>query len=190
MADLVTIEDLELYLLKSYDTNPSFDSQETEQAEFIISAVSTQIENYTNRTFGASSYTENLDGMGTPYLVVENYPITSLTSVSYLDQEGDVTTAIDIDYIKITYKDGILYYYAGFAHGVQNLQVVYSAGYTDIPDDLKLYALKMITRELILTDSDGTVSTEKTGDYTITYKNTVSLKKEDLSSLATYINYA
>ena len=109
----------------------------------LINNVSAAIESYCSRTFLSQTYTETRNGSGANRMYCNNAPITSVLSVAV---DG---YAIPASFTPTTYGwvfDTSLIYirqgtpYSGspncFSKGVQNVQLVYVAGYATIPSDL------------------------------------------------------
>lgn len=57
----------------------------------LIDDVDAEIERYCNRTFATATFTEKYDGDGTPFLQLLNYPVTSVTSISWVSDTGTLT---------------------------------------------------------------------------------------------------
>lgn len=128
----------------------------------LLTTLLTQIEEYVQnvyceRQFAAANHTEYYDGDGSGVLLLDNYPIVSVTSVhDDTDREYGADDLIDSDDI-ITYEkegklvlDGLC-----FTKGNKNVKVVYRAGYgsgegeTAMPNEIKL-ALIQLTAALYL----------------------------------------
>ncbi len=103
----------------------------------LISGVSRSIEAYLGREMMAQSWTEMRNGTGQERLAVRHFPIIGVTSVTVQTQAvpaaGVPPTASWGGY---TFDDRFIYIGGGFAsgprrfvRGMQNVQVVYSAGY-------------------------------------------------------------
>jgi uncharacterized phiE125 gp8 family phage protein len=145
-------------------------------------------EKHCGRLFDSSARTQVYDGMGTKVLQVNAYPITAVSSITVEDAEGDVywtlaTTEYKIDanagIITLTPKngptiDGDDSYWWGastFPSDAQNINIVYTGGYTTAPDSLK-YAVWMITNYLFANRrADTAVASESIGHYSVTYAN-------------------
>jgi len=80
MSNLTDITSLKTFLGIS-------DDSEDNLLALLIPQVSDAIEEYLGRTFTSATYTEYYMGEGTPFLVLNQRPVTSITSV-YLDEEG------------------------------------------------------------------------------------------------------
>lgn len=129
----------------------------------LSSRAQAMVDRYCNRTLGSASYTEDISGMGMPYLIVRHTPITTLTSVSSLDRDTagtETATAISVGSYRYDAETGCIslinsrgiwrdddgYYAAAprsvlsprFEPGFKNYRVVYTAGYTTgtVPADI------------------------------------------------------
>jgi uncharacterized phiE125 gp8 family phage protein len=114
--------------------------------ENIINGVSILFEKYCGAKFINQTITEVLDGSGEEKILVEYIPIVSLTEIKSAvdDTSPETLTITDFSFNPsagiIRYKTGI------FEAGFQNISIKYSSGYgaaiANLPDDLKLAALK------------------------------------------------
>lgn len=105
------------------------------QIAFLVTAVSELIANTLNRDVGTQTFTETYDGSGNRRQVVSNYPITSVTSVRVdgaLQQAatGVLSAGYRFDRFSVFFNLSV------FPEGIQNVQLVYVAGYTTVPPDL------------------------------------------------------
>ena len=99
------------------------------------------IEKYLDRHIEQANYTEKYDG-GNQFIFLKNYPVSSISSV----KEDDIT--LDSSEYGFT-ETGILYLKdRNFSEGIQNVEVSYTAGYSEIPDSLKR-ALTIVVQNLI-----------------------------------------
>lgn len=94
----------------------------------IGSSVQAAIEARTGRTFEAKDYTETYDGNGRRTLFLRWDPIVSVTTVTV---DSDVWTDYAVRDGSVTLKYGAL-----FPCGVDNVEVVYRAGYETPPEAL------------------------------------------------------
>lgn len=118
------------------------------------------------RTFlgTGSDATEYYDGTDQNKLFLKNFPIISVTSISYRSGGTYATptwTAFDADndYIRDDVK-GIIFF-GPMPRGRQNIQVVYKAGYADaasVPDDLHLAVRKLVAKEFGRRKSQGALN--------------------------------
>lgn len=162
---LITIADLEIYLKTTIsDGNPSIDTADEALYGFLITAISEYIELYCGRVFTATDYIIQVDGNGVNDLILDNPPIISLTSAKYVDISGN-TTEIDTDDIKIDYKNGILYKSTDWTQGRYNVEITYSAGYSNIPDGLKNIVCEAVVSSYNKIGTTIGIKKEKLGDY-------------------------
>jgi hypothetical protein len=100
-------------------------------------------------SFTPATYTEYHNGNGTQYIFPNNIPITSITSI-YLDDDwvfGSDTMFPNslsykvVDNRYIVMRDDIL------TTGEQNVKIIYTAGYSTIPEDLKQAAIEEVSRK-------------------------------------------
>lgn len=125
---LTTLDAVKGYLKINYD---QFTDDET--LEELINACSTAIENYCRRKFKVQSHDEEYDGTGKKYLLLEQYPVTTITSVSI---NGVLLHPTEY---KVKKSNGLLLRTNGFwPVGDININVVYTAGLSEIPADLEL----------------------------------------------------
>jgi hypothetical protein len=101
----------------------------------LISAVSRYIQTWLNRTIASATYNETRSGQGMPFMMFENYPCTSVTSV-YINglplqprpALGAVVTASQFS--GYVFEDvRIMLDGARFPRGYNNISFVYQAGY-------------------------------------------------------------
>jgi len=187
MGQLCTIEDIEKYLLKTYNTNPSDYTATEEQLNYLIDGVSAEIENICNRKFNLDTYNEVHDIDGSK-VFLSQYPINSITTVEYGDPFS-TTDRIPIestDYFSIN-DSGIVSLNLTLRRAEQYVHVVYSAGYETIPDDLNLICVKAVVAELNNTSKDSNISKEKLGALTYEYRSTAEKKENMTNSLVNYI---
>ena len=167
---LVTLSDVNRYFLSSYDSNPSVLDAETERIEFLIEAVSSQVETICGRKFLEADHTEVYDGNGTNSIFLNQYPVNSITSIKYGTPFNSNTrdTISSEDYVFYSSFGEVTFNFCNIDHP-QMFEVEYNAGYSEIPYDLNLYILKQIAKELNKTSQDTTIKSEKLGDAAYTY---------------------
>ena len=117
--------------------------------ERYINAVSDMVAKYCNRKFIADTYSEFYKGSGRQKLILNQYPVNSITSVKV--DSAALTAGTDYVTSDSTYLDqGIIFKpngwtWYGYLTGlvgeptapVDNIGVVYSAGYTLEPENLR-----------------------------------------------------
>lgn len=142
--DLSTLANVKEYL-RITDTNDDTLLQK------ILTRTSEWIQKYCNRTFIATTYTEYYDGDGSNELLLDQFPVNSITSCyDDTDREYGADTAITVTDLII--KDaGLIVYDDGFFNkGDHNIKITYNAGYTTIPADLELACIKLVASEYLL----------------------------------------
>jgi len=124
----------------------------------IITRIEAYIQNvYCQRKFEAQDLTEYYDGDGTDTLLLDNYPIVSITSIhDDPDREYNSDDLIDSDDIIIYPGKGIIVLDGTtFDKSKKNIKVVYRAGYGDgedeiaMPNDLKMAFIKLAASEYL-----------------------------------------
>lgn len=108
------------------------------------------------RHLGSSVFTEYYDGDGTEKLMLNEYPVLTVTSVhDDAERVYGADTLIDIDDIVNYSEEGILLYDGGtFTVGRKNIKVVYEAGIDPIPDDLKHALILYVAAEFIMSKTE------------------------------------
>lgn len=154
--------------LEDYLEQEGSDSIESENLETVINGISTFFESYCDRSFYSTTYTEYMNGSGVKYLIPDNFPIISVTSI-YNDSDWvwPETDLVDSTDYRITNDKMTILKDGTWSLGDENIKLTYVAGYTTIPDDLKLaclqqctYEVKMISNKqsLAITLPDGSIS--------------------------------
>jgi len=107
--------------------------------ESLIDEVSKLFETYCDRIFGSAEYTEYFDGGGRSWVRPKNYPITAVSGIwDDFEWGWDAEDLIDSSYYRVA-TDGmfIILKNLTFVDAEQNVKVVYTAGYSTIPFDLR-----------------------------------------------------
>lgn len=119
-----------------------------------LAAATAWIERYTGRKLAAAAVTETFTAFG-DYIELSVGPVNSITSVTYLDAEGDSQTLADT-----RLQDGKIYKpLTGWPSILQysTITVVYNAGYATTPKELEQAQLLLVghfyqNREAVSTD--------------------------------------
>jgi len=125
----------------------------------LIEDVSAIIESYCGRNFTAADYTEYQDGTGKDYFFTDEWPINTITSI-YDDPDRLFASdsLVDSTYytfyanegkVSLIYSDAIISVNLRslFSVGVRNIRIIYNAGYTTIPSDLKMIASEILIKK-------------------------------------------
>ena len=109
----------------------------------LVTQVSTFIQSWLNRTIASQAYSETRNGQGMPQMLLLNYPVTAVASVTVdgivippRPALGPGTFASLGGY---TFDSNALYLSGGylFCRGFQNVAVGYTAGYATTPADIQ-----------------------------------------------------
>lgn len=117
------------------DANTAEDARVTQ----IIAAASDYCDSATNRKLASASYTHYFDGNESSYLLLKEFPITTLTSVHVDDTwafgAGALVPSADLRIhrdVLVARRCGVFHYKSSLA-----VKVIYIAGYLTIPEDLQ-----------------------------------------------------
>ena len=172
----------------------------------MITTATAEIERLTGRTAGGfesanAPFTEVFDGDGTQTLSVSNGPISSITSISVgnsdptaLDASGYTHDSDrEISRIPASFGSGVrtdewgsLVTAGGsavFQEGHQNITVVYVAGYTTIPDDLKMICYEFMDHYLESRGRDFEKVSEAVGNANVTVRATADFVERKMAIL-------
>lgn len=112
----------------------------------LADAANAELTKALQRNIFTASYTEVRDGTGTPTVMLRNFPVTAVASVSLVGPSAVpvpppqlLTFGVDYTFTRYAIKR-----YAGrWPKGVQNIAVSYTAGYASAPADLTHAASKV-----------------------------------------------
>ncbi len=125
-------------------TDTSLDDWLTDQ----ITEIEDGIRICLGRSLETATFTEVYNGDGSNELVLNQFPVTSITNVYYMDEDAETWTEyvdetdydrLVIDYSKLIMVGGVFY------EGVGNIKVIYVAGYSTIPGTIKKAAKELLT---------------------------------------------
>jgi len=122
-------------------TDTSLDTWLSEQ----ITEVEDEIRLYLGRSLETATFTEVYNGDGTNELVLNEFPVTSITSLSYMDDEVWTLYVDETDYERLVIDYSKLVMIGGtFYEGIGNIKVIYVAGYSTIPGSIKQSAKELL----------------------------------------------
>ena len=172
----------------------------------MITTATAEIERLCGRTAGgfeSATFTEVFDGDGTQTLLVSNGPISSITSISVGNSDPSTLDASGYTHdskrtvMRLPFDNGIgarvddwgvpissSSSEPGFTNGLQNISVVYVAGYATIPDDLKMVCYRFIDHYLDSRGRDFEKSAEAIGNANVTVRATADFTEKILSMLS------
>lgn len=141
-----------------------------------IAASSQVIENYCKRSFKRQTYTEILDGTGSPYLVLRNYPVHSGTA-RYDKHEIELQPN----------EDGMIYLPDGWPTGTRNITVTYEAGYIlpgetnrTLPEAIEIACVFAV--QGVMQNPSG-IKSERVGDISVSYGDGDAMLSSTVKSL-------
>lgn len=147
MADLITLDEYKIFEGIS-------STKEDEKLEVLIPSVSALVKNYCANSiidFFSSPRTEyfSLDYKTDSVQLTES-PVNAITSVEIKEQIGDEYTALTTsDYAIDSKTDSLIRIDANtrksWPEGPNSVKVVYTAGYSETPTDLKLAVVDLVT---------------------------------------------
>lgn len=136
--------------LDQYKTYAEIKSSENDRKlEGIINRVEEYIKNYCGVRFVSTTYTEELDLEGN-YVFLSQMPVTAITSVQYYDADGTLQTIAATEYrmygeesmLELT-NDAVALV-ATSKYLIKQVKVVYTGGYTSIPEDIKQATMDLV----------------------------------------------
>lgn len=125
---MIILNDIKSYL------NITDSTKDNQLAGYINSSIA-EVEKYCDRKLKYKTYTEYLDGDGDCVIYVPAYPVISVTSLKYYDEETedyeDILDSGDTiaDYVEVFDNQIRLLSGYSFPAGDKNIQLVYVAGY-------------------------------------------------------------
>lgn len=160
----ITVEDLGSVLGKSISTG-----SDTQAAELLVSAACDALKAAISRDLEATTYTQTFNGHGGDKLFMPQFPIISVTSVTV---DGvTIPPRPSVPGAGFAWdEDGIYLQGYRFNKGVQNVAVVYRAGYepSAIPQALKWAALELASLRWKQRTNQG-VSSRNLGGEVVTF---------------------
>ena len=162
----------------------------------IISGVQQMVERYCRRNFDEDTYSERIFGNNHHTLILDNTPVTTVSSVTQADPRGTSSSTLDADTYEVDASSGMLrrlgtsftwdgnsvVWDASFRY-----TVAYTAGYSSItmPQELKLVMYELVNEVYALANQAGAVnpniSEEKLGEYSYKLRDvSVAIKRRNL----------
>jgi hypothetical protein len=142
-----------------------------------------ELEERTQKVFREITVTnKRYDGTGSDELILDEYPITAITKIEYLYQYQPTEVWLELasTYYRLYTKNGIIKLTPdlsgltdidAFEEGVQNIRITYKYGYTVVPKIVELLATLLTAQkyQIYLDQVDGTISSERIGDYSVNF---------------------
>ncbi len=149
MSALITVEEFKSYPLPI--TEKQYEKITDEQIEIIIGYASEHIEDYCDRHFASAYYAERIVGSGRPVIILENYPVTALLSITSADFSETNLVYANNKFIIHGGEVGALEWREKSRYSFYNNYVWivnYQAGYATIPGPVK-HAVALQTVEML-----------------------------------------
>lgn len=153
-GDVLTLEDIDetsvlgvSNILYVGSTNSKFTTNRlNDLLQLLINSTTKYVENYIKRPLDLTEVTLQLNGTGTDVLVLNHYPISSVSSIRVdSNREFASITEIDTDDYYVDTEAGRIEKLNGVVWpvGRRNVQITYTRGFSAIPDDLSLAGLEI-----------------------------------------------
>jgi hypothetical protein len=185
MANLTTLAKVKAWL----GIDPGLTTQDVILND-LIAACSAAIESYLNRTLLATDHVEWYDGTGSNVLVLKNWPVNSVASVSYEGVEYSINSPTDFRTRGIRWgKDMIVGSGVVFPKGKMVMRVQYNAGYSEVPDDIEQICTELVALSFKNGRGDRLgISSKSLADESVSYV-AVALTEGMKTVLGNYRNY-
>lgn len=170
MADLTTLIKFKQYLGLNNGTDDVLIGR-------LITSESAGIESWLNRVILSASYTHVCSGNGGDTLLLPNYPITAISTLSIDGVAIAASTGVTVaGYVFDEHRVGLRGYV--FAKGMMNISITYTAGYATVPSDIEQACNEMVGLSYRERDRLGLASKGIAGEQTnfITAEMTNSVK--------------
>jgi len=153
----------------------------------LIARAEDEADMYCHRVFAAATYTEYYDGNGLSKMNLKHYPVNSITSIhDDLDREYGADDLIDSDDYVFEADSGIVKLDGlTFTGGIQNIKVIYNAGYATLPDDVTDAIVKLVAAKYLL--GQGAINAIEGEEN---FGRPAGLRKQALLILDKYLKYA
>lgn len=176
--------------VKAFLDISSGDTDNDDLVTNLINQATTLVETYIDRTVLSTTYTNEVyDGNGANEILLNNYPVTALSSFQYRTNPGqNIDDWDDVDSQDyLYYSDGRLWKRTAFSEYPQQYRATYTAGWVaaDVPADLSLAVMKVVGNLWNTRKSSGK-EYEKLGEYSVKFRATKTI--EDIEGLGDILN--
>lgn len=175
-------------------------TSEDSKLEVILLGAERAVESYCGRRFGSQSYTHEVDGSGAVALYLPQRPVTAVESVHVAVGEFGGTWSDDL-----LWSDGSAYMVdrtdesednvgrllsmrGVWPRGFRNVRVVYTAGYTRVPYDVKLAVMQLGAAVRADSENGRPVQSETLGDYSYTLLSRGSGASSEIGTVASLLS--
>jgi len=134
-----------LAMAKVYLKIPTAELTMDSMVELFINASSQMIESETDRKLKAQSLTEVHHGRNSNIIMMNEWPVNSITELRVGGDFSDAATIIDPSEYSIGDESNcVILKNRRFDRGYNNVQIIYNGGYAAIPSDLEHACLWMV----------------------------------------------
>lgn len=151
-----------------YQNRTALNGEKAFWLDKVAARASDFVEDYCNRKFEESDFTEILSGNGEKEIRVSNYPVDAISEVEI--RSDDEWQSIDSGDYSVDFATGTLYKKSStWDDGFENYRVTYTGGYSTLPEALKDLTLEIAAVMWNSVGSNPKVSREKIGSYQTTF---------------------
>lgn len=151
-----------LVMAKSYLKIPTGETSMDAMIELFINASSQMLESETDRKLKAQSIIEIHHGRQSNIVMLNEWPVNSITSVSIGSGQSDPPTPIpSTDYAIGDEGNSLILLSGRFPRGYNNVNVTYNGGFTTVPADLEHACLWMVFYYRMMRESGDIGRTSK-----------------------------
>lgn len=190
----IVLTDLKAFMGVSTD-----DTSKDAVLQIYIDGVNAEVHKILGRDILKTDYIEKYKGTDTTDLVLDHYPINTVTAVEFVEN-GQVYQSLGSDEYDIESEEGILTYdegwaltgYSSYMSGNINfprkhIRVSYNAGYTDVPSDIKLICLQCASDSYNLDNSQaGALKSYGISDVKLEFRDEIKFSDKQRSTLLSY----
>ena len=144
--------------------NPQLANAEANLLAALLTAASDSVERYCGRAFLSAERTETYSGSGGYVLFLRCYPVTSIATIKWLDEDAVATEITSGNRVNLRTGELRLTYEC-FPYGFENITVKYTAGFTTIPEAVQEAVVQIVAQLYADGLQDATLASEKLGDY-------------------------
>ena len=163
--------------VKDYYGKSGSDVNDDRLLELLINKYSVLFETKIDKNIVSREYTEYLDGRGLSVLFPIQYPIISISGIwDSFAWTWDDSTLIAATNYRIADNNRIVFKNTILSDNVQNVKMVYTAGYATVPEDLELACINEVVRAY-KRRKENDVQSKSLSDGSVSYVSTDFLKQ-------------
>lgn len=155
----------------------------------LLAAADAYIKTYTNRNLESDTFTEYKNGKGELELLLNEYPVTTLTSFQY--NSGTLSTPVWSDFDEDSYKldpePWKIWQVSPLVKWLQNIKLIYTAWFITAPKDLSQAAVQLTAFYFNWKESDG-IKSENVDWVSLSYADKKTVPTTILTTLNLYKN--